>query len=114
MTLTLSPKPRAEVSASLSGQRKPETMRTLYSRPVEERSMSDAIAYLSRAIEQGQGLAKADLVLRGGRILDPLSRGLLRTHAPVSRDPTVGPPRENTRPSPIHVPPTVTVPAPLA
>ena len=32
--------------------------------------MSDAIAYLRRAIEQGQGLAKADMVLKGGRIFD--------------------------------------------
>ena len=32
--------------------------------------MSDAIAYLSRAIEQGQGLAEADIVLKGGRIFD--------------------------------------------
>jgi hypothetical protein len=32
--------------------------------------MSDAIAYLSRAIEQGRGLAEADIVLKGGRIFD--------------------------------------------
>ena len=32
--------------------------------------MSDAIAFLKRAIEQGQGLAQADLVLKGGRIFD--------------------------------------------
>src|ERR1700733_6078906 len=32
--------------------------------------MSDAIAFLRRAIEQGQGLSQADLVLKGGRIFD--------------------------------------------
>ena len=35
--------------------------------------MSDAIAFLRRAIEQGQGLAEADLVLKGGRIFDLVS-----------------------------------------
>ena len=39
--------------------------------------MSDAIAFLRRAIEQGQGLSQADLVLKGGRIFDLVER---RTH----------------------------------
>ena len=38
--------------------------------------MSDAVAFLSRAIEQGQGLAKADIVLKGGRIFDLVSGDL--------------------------------------
>ena len=41
--------------------------------------MSDATAYLSRAIEQGQGLAEADVVVARGRIFnlvgDELSHG---------------------------------------
>ena len=41
--------------------------------------MSDAIAYLSRAIEQGQGLAKADIVLKGGRIFDLVSGELVES-----------------------------------
>ena len=45
--------------------------------------MSDAIAYLSRAIERGQGLAEADVVLKGGRIFDlgdRRTRGERRRH----------------------------------
>ena len=40
--------------------------------------MSDAIAFLRRAIEQGQGLAEADLVLKGGRIFDLVSGELVQ------------------------------------
>ena len=39
--------------------------------------MNDAVAYLSRAIRQGRGLDKADLVLKGGRVFD-LVTGELR------------------------------------
>ena len=52
--------------------------------------MSDAIAYLSRAIEQGQGLAKADLVLKGGRIFDLVSGELIRSDVAICNDRIVG------------------------
>jgi len=39
--------------------------------------MSDAIAFLKRAIEQGRGLAGADVVLKGGRIFDLVSGELV-------------------------------------
>ena len=52
--------------------------------------MSDAIAYLSRAIEQGQGLAKADVVLKGGRIFDLVSGELVRSDVAISNDRIVG------------------------
>ena len=52
--------------------------------------MSDAIAYLSRAIEQGQGLAKADLVLKGGRIFDLVSGDLVRSDVAICNDRIVG------------------------
>ena len=52
--------------------------------------MSDAIAFLSRAIEQGRGLADADLVLKGGRIFD-LARGeLIRSDVAICGDRIVG------------------------
>jgi adenine deaminase len=44
--------------------------RPLIQSPAEADLMSDAIAFLRRAIEQGQGLAEADMVLKGGRIFD--------------------------------------------
>ena len=52
--------------------------------------MSDAIAYLSRAIEQGQGLAKADIVLKGGRIFDLVSGELVESDVAVCNDRIVG------------------------
>ena len=52
--------------------------------------MSDAIAYLSRAIEQGQGLAGADVVLKGGRIFDLVSGELVRSDVAISNDRIVG------------------------
>jgi adenine deaminase len=52
--------------------------------------MSDAIAFLSRAIEQGQGLAEADLVLKGGRIFDLVSGELARSDVAVCGDRIVG------------------------
>ncbi len=52
--------------------------------------MSDAIAYLSRAIEQGQGLARADLVLKGGRIFDLVSGELIRSDVAICNDRIVG------------------------
>ena len=52
--------------------------------------MSDAIAYLSRAIEQGQRLAKADLVLKGGRIFDLIGGNLVQSDVAVCGDRIVG------------------------
>ncbi len=52
--------------------------------------MSDAIAFLSRAIEQGQGLAEADLVLKGGRIFDLVSGELLPGDVAICNDRIVG------------------------
>ncbi len=52
--------------------------------------MSDAIAYLSRAIEQGQGLAKADIVLKGGRIFDLVSGELVKSDVAICNDRIVG------------------------
>jgi len=52
--------------------------------------MSDAIAYLSRAIEQGQGLAEADVVLKGGRIFDLVSGELFRSDVAIMSDRIVG------------------------
>ncbi len=52
--------------------------------------MSDAIAYLARAIEQGQGLAKADLVLKGGRIFDLVSGELVQSNVAIMSDRIVG------------------------
>ncbi len=72
--------------------------------------MSDAIAYLSRAIEQGQGLAKADLVLRGGRILDLVSGELVRSDVAVCGDRLVGTLGEYSGASEIDVRGKVVVP----
>ena len=52
--------------------------------------MSDAIAFLSRAIEQGQGLAKADIVLKGGRIFDLVSGELIDGDVAICNDRIVG------------------------
>jgi len=52
--------------------------------------MSDAIAYLSRAIEQGQGLTAADLVLKGGRIFDLVAGELVKSDVAISGDRIVG------------------------
>ena len=52
--------------------------------------MSDAIAYLSRAIEQGQGLARADLVLKGGRVFDLVSGELMQGDVAICNDRIVG------------------------
>ena len=52
--------------------------------------MSDAIAFLSRAIEQGQGLAEADVVLKGGRIFDLVSGQLVRSDVAICSDRIVG------------------------
>ncbi|MGO9421784.1 adenine deaminase [Roseiarcus sp.] len=52
--------------------------------------MSDAIAFLARAIEQGQGLAKADLVLKGGRIFDLVSGDLIPGDVAICNDRIVG------------------------
>lgn len=52
--------------------------------------MSDAIAFLSRAIEQGQGLARADLVLKGGRIFDLAGGELIPGDVAICNDRIVG------------------------
>jgi adenine deaminase len=52
--------------------------------------MSDAIAYLSRAIEQGRGLAEADLVLKGGRMFDLVRGELIKTDVAIMGDRIVG------------------------
>jgi adenine deaminase len=52
--------------------------------------MSDAIAFLSRAIEQGQGLAKADIVLKGGRIFDLVGGELMSSDVAICGDRIVG------------------------
>ena len=52
--------------------------------------MSDAIAFLARAIEQGQGLAKADIVLKGGHIFDLVSGELLPGDVAICGDRIVG------------------------
>src|SRR5580704_9433651 len=52
--------------------------------------MSDAIAFLRRAIEQGQGLAQADVVLKGGRIFDLVSGELIESDVAICNDRIVG------------------------
>jgi adenine deaminase len=52
--------------------------------------MSDAIAYLSRAIEQGRGLAEADVVLKGGRIFDFVRGELVESDVAICNDRIVG------------------------
>ena len=52
--------------------------------------MSDAIAFLSRAIAQGQGLSKADLVLKGGRIFDLVTGEIVASDVAVCGDRIVG------------------------
>ena len=52
--------------------------------------MSDAIAFLRRAIEQGQGLAKADVVLKGGRIFDLVGGELIKSDVAICNDRIVG------------------------
>ena len=52
--------------------------------------MSDAIAYLSRAIEQGQGLDEADIVLKGGRIFDLVGGELVESDVAICGDRIVG------------------------
>src|SRR5271155_5409960 len=52
--------------------------------------MSDAIAFLKRAIEQGQGLAPADLVLKGGRIFDLVGGELMKSDVAICSDRIVG------------------------
>ncbi len=52
--------------------------------------MSDAVAYLARAIEQGRGLARADLVLKGGRVFDLVTGELTKSDVAVANDRIVG------------------------
>ena len=52
--------------------------------------MSDAIAYLARAIEQGRGLTRADLVLKGGRVFDLVTGELTKSDVAIANDRIVG------------------------
>ena len=52
--------------------------------------MSDAIAFLRRAIEQGQGLDQADIVLKGGRIFDLVGGELVKSDVAICSDRIVG------------------------
>ena len=52
--------------------------------------MSDAIAYLARAIEQGRGLSEADIVLKGGRIFDLVTGSLEKSDVAICNDRIVG------------------------
>ena len=52
--------------------------------------MNDSIAYLSRAIEQGRGLAEADIVLKGGRIFDLVAGALIKSDVAICNDRIVG------------------------
>jgi adenine deaminase len=52
--------------------------------------MSDAIAYLSRAIEQGRGLAQADVALKGGRVFDLVTGALIKSDIAICNDRIVG------------------------
>src|ERR1700690_3218991 len=74
----------------LSGFSKPETMPRGFCRTSKGHRMSDAIAFLKRAIEQGQGLAQADLVLKGGRIFDLVGGELIKSDVAICNDRIVG------------------------
>src|SRR5260370_13303291 len=52
--------------------------------------MSDAIGFLSRAIEQGRGLSQADVVLKGGRIVDLVTGALAKSDVAICKDRIVG------------------------
>ena len=52
--------------------------------------MDDAIAFLKRAIEQGRGLSKADVVLKGGRVFDLVTGGLEKSDVAICGDRIVG------------------------
>lgn len=52
--------------------------------------MNDAVAFLSRAISQGRGLAEADIVLKGGRIYDLVSGELVKSDVAICGDRIVG------------------------
>ena len=77
-------------TARLSAPGKPETMLGDFAEPSKGHRMSDAIAFLKRAIEQGQGLANADLVLKGGRIFDLVGGELIESDVAICGDRIVG------------------------
>jgi adenine deaminase len=52
--------------------------------------LNERQAFLSRAIEQGRGLAEADIVLKGGRIFDLTSGDLVKSDVAISGDRIVG------------------------
>jgi adenine deaminase len=54
------------------------------------RSLSEREAFLSRAIEQGRGLAEADIVLKGGRIFDLIRGELIKSDVAICGDRIVG------------------------
>jgi adenine deaminase len=52
--------------------------------------LNEGQAFLSRAIEQGRGLAEADIVLKGGRIFDLTSGELVKSDVAICGDRIVG------------------------
>jgi adenine deaminase len=52
--------------------------------------MSDATAFLARAIAQGRGLSEADIVLKGGRIFDLVTGSLETSDVAICGDRIVG------------------------
>jgi adenine deaminase len=59
-------------------------------RPALGRVMSNAVAYLWRAIEQGRGLSEADIVLKGGRVFDLVTGSLEKSDVAICGDRVVG------------------------
>ena len=52
--------------------------------------MNERQAFLARAVEQGRGLAEADIVLKGGRIFDLTSGDLVKSDVAITGDRIVG------------------------
>jgi adenine deaminase len=52
--------------------------------------MNDPTAFLSRAIEQGRGLAAADIALKGGRVFDLVTGALVKSDVAISGERIVG------------------------
>ena len=52
--------------------------------------MNDAVAFLSRAIQQGRGAAASDIVLKGGQLFDLVSGELVKSDVAICGDRIVG------------------------
>jgi adenine deaminase len=52
--------------------------------------MNDAVAFLSRAIQQGRGAAAADIVLKGGRLFDLVSGEIVKSDVAICGGRIVG------------------------